>query len=73
MTDPNSVMTSVSIALLKLKSKLKYKLVVFTAALFVMVENWTQLKWFTTENGQGMAYQYYKILCSLKREWDRPT
>ena len=49
MIDPNSVMTSVSIALLKLKSKLKYKLEVYTAALFVMVENWTQLKWFRIE------------------------
>jgi hypothetical protein len=42
MTDPNSAMTSVSTALLKLKSKLKSKPVVFTAAVFVMVENWRQ-------------------------------
>lgn len=67
MTDPNSVMTSVSIVLLKLKSKLKYKLVIFTAALFVRMKNHTQPKWFSIETWLNKTWysntiKYYVVL-----------
>lgn len=68
MTDPNSVMTSVSTALLKLKSNLKYKVVVLTAALSVMMENWTQLKWLTTEKWAKDGYINTTKYCVVLKE-----
>lgn len=67
MTDPNSVMTSVSIVLLKLKSKLKYKLMILTAALFVRVKNYRQPKWFSIEKWLSKIWyintiKYYVVL-----------
>lgn len=67
MTDPNSVMTSVSIVLLKLKSRLKYQSDIYCSIVYNGRKLDTTLMVHNRETGkQRIVYQYYKYRVALK-------